>query len=54
MLSEEVLTQLVPFTKPAASACGVSNSQCPWSQQQWFHIVLFQWVLWKVGHLYVR
>lgn len=31
-------------------ACG----QCPLSQQQWFHIVLFQWVLWKVGHLYLR
>lgn len=26
MQSEEVLTQLVPFTKLAASVCGVSNN----------------------------
>lgn len=26
MLSEEVLTRLVPFTKPGASVCGVSNN----------------------------
>lgn len=26
MLSEEVLTQLVPFTTPGASVCGVSNN----------------------------
>lgn len=31
-----------------------ARSQCLWSQQQWFRIVLFQWALWKVGRLYVR
>lgn len=31
-----------------------ARGQCLWSQQQWFHSVLFQWGLWKAGHLYVR
>lgn len=40
MLNKEVLTQHVPFGKPAGSAPAL---QWLWSQQQGIHIVLFQW-----------
>lgn len=46
MLSEAVLTQLVLFTAPGASVCGVSNNG--------FIVCFSSGGLWKVGCLYVR
>lgn len=58
--SEEAFSwmQTVPYAEwggayPARSL-HKARGQCLWSQQQWFHSVLFQWGLWKAGHLYVR